>query len=179
MRQCIRRWLTCWALLLALACSSPEPQPPAPAPLPEHPVRIISLAPSITEILFALNLDERIVGVTQFCNYPPAATERTSVGGYYNPNYEAMIALKPDLVILLREHTREREHFDSLGVPWLEVNHHSIAKIFASMETIGQATGSRERAKRLIADLKTKLEKIGHRTKNLPRPKVQIGRAHV
>ncbi len=62
--------------------------------------RIISLAPNITEILYALGLDDRIVGVTSFCDYPPQAKEKQKIGGMSNPSIEAIISLKPDIVIL-------------------------------------------------------------------------------
>ena len=68
------------------------------------PVRIVSLAPSITETLFALGLGDRVVGVTRFCAYPPEARTRPRVGGYFDPSYEAIVALRPDLVVILREH---------------------------------------------------------------------------
>ena len=63
--------------------------------------RIVSMAPSITETLFALGLDDRVVGVTQYCDYPPEAQSKPCVGGYLNPNYEAVVSLRPDLVITL------------------------------------------------------------------------------
>ena len=68
------------------------------------PQRIISLAPSTTEIVFALGLGDRLVGVTRYCDYPPAATNIAKVGGYVDPSYEAMVALEPDLSILLSTH---------------------------------------------------------------------------
>src|SRR5207244_8574867 len=71
------------------------------------PARIVSLVPSVTEILYTLGAEERLVGVTDFCDYPPAARQRPSVGGMVNPNLEAIVALKPDLVIATTEGNRE------------------------------------------------------------------------
>jgi ABC-type hemin transport system substrate-binding protein len=68
------------------------------------PARIISLAPSVTEILYELELEDHVVGVTRYCDYPPRALEKSSVGGYFDVNYEAVLALEPDLVICLIEH---------------------------------------------------------------------------
>src|SRR5206468_11841757 len=61
--------------------------------------RIVSLAPNITELLFALGLGDRVVGVTEFCNYPPEALRLPKVGGFVNPNAEAILALRPELVV--------------------------------------------------------------------------------
>lgn len=69
--------------------------------LPDHPERIVSLAPATTEVLYALNLGERIVGVTDYCNYPLQAAGVTRVGGYTNPNLERLCSLKPDLVLAM------------------------------------------------------------------------------
>src|SRR5687768_10554455 len=71
--------------------------------LPAPPVRIVSLVPSATEILFALGVDDRLVGVTRFCDYPEAARRKPGVGDMLAPNLEAIAALKPDLVIATDE----------------------------------------------------------------------------
>src|SRR5205814_810512 len=100
----------------ARACRRPRPRIPLLDPRPgarrdrarlpgraAPPARIVSLVPSVTEILYALGAEERLVGVTDFCDYPPAARQRPSVGGMVNPNLEAIVALKPDLVIATTE----------------------------------------------------------------------------
>jgi len=78
--------------------------------------RIISLAPSTTEILFTLGLDDRLVGVTRYCDYPAATSEIAKVGGYVDPNYEAIAALAPDLIVLLKEHKLPERHFRDQGL---------------------------------------------------------------
>ena len=72
-----------------------------------YPMRIVSMAPSITEVVFPLGLGERVVGVSNFCDYPPEALEKRKVGGVVNPNMEAIVALNPDLVISLPNVTHE------------------------------------------------------------------------
>src|SRR6185369_5318687 len=88
------------ALVLALAPGcSPAPGPARePAALP--PSRIVSLAPALTEILFAVGAGDRVVGVTAFCDYPPEARQLPKVGGYTTPSVEAILALRPDLVLV-------------------------------------------------------------------------------
>ena len=73
--------------------------------IPDSPKRIVSMAPSITEILFALGLDEEIVGVTDFCDYPEAALTKQRVGGFVNPSIEKIVSLKPDLILGIRDGT--------------------------------------------------------------------------
>jgi iron complex transport system substrate-binding protein len=67
--------------------------------VPDHPERIISMAPSITETLYELEVDDRLVGVTDYCNYPVNASTKTSIGGFSTPNMEVMVSLNPDLII--------------------------------------------------------------------------------
>ena len=81
--------------------------------LPAPPGRIVSLVPSVTEILFAIGARDVLVGVTDFCDYPPEARRKAHVGDMVNPNLEAVITLKPDLVVATRSGNRE-ETFDQL-----------------------------------------------------------------
>src|SRR5688500_13562145 len=81
------------------------------------PQRIVSLAPSITEALFAVSLGTRVVGVTRYCRFPPEAQSIAQVGGYMNPSYEALASLRPDLVPVLPEHEDIQPHLRALGVP--------------------------------------------------------------
>ena len=75
-----------------------------PAPPTRGYSRVVSMAPSITETLYALNLADKVAGVTRYCDYPPEAKAKPQVGGLLDPNYEAIVALEPDLAILLPIH---------------------------------------------------------------------------
>ena len=77
-----------------------EPSPPEQLPSDAPCERIVSTAPSITETLFALGLGERVVGVTRYCRYPAEALAKPKIGGYFDPNFEAIVGLKPDVVIV-------------------------------------------------------------------------------
>src|SRR5258708_9583744 len=81
--------------------------------LSDHPKRIVSLAPSLTETLFAMGAGDRVVGVTDYCDYPPEAQARQKVGGLINPNLERITALYPDLVLITKEGNR-RESLTAL-----------------------------------------------------------------
>lgn len=143
-------------------------------PSSNYPQRIISLAPSITETLYALGLGDKIVGVTRYCIYPPEANEKPKLGGYYDPSLESIISLEPDLVILLAEHKRVKETMENLGVKTLQIEHRYIDEIINSIEVIGKVCGAEENAGELIDDTRTRLEKIRAVTRNKAPKKVMI-----
>lgn len=126
----------------------------------DYPKRIISLSPGITEIAFAIGLDEEIVGVTTFCKYPRKARTRTRVGGFMNLNYETVIGLDPDLVIATTYHEETVAQLENLGIKSLVVEKNdSIDLILKSVKAIGGAVGRRREAENLVADIESKLEK--------------------
>ena len=135
---------------------------------------IVSLAPSITEILFALGLEDRIAGVTRYCDFPPAARTKTRVGGYYDPNYESVVRLCPDLVIMLDGHEGPRRYLPELGLNTLMVNHEGISGILNSITVIGKTCGVGTKAESMVQDLRSRMEKIRQKTQGLPRPRVVI-----
>jgi iron complex transport system substrate-binding protein len=141
---------------------------------PQFPQHIVSLAPSITETLYALGLMDRVVGVTRYCDYPPEALKKTRIGGYYDPNYEAIVMLEPDLIIMLAEHERPREHLAELGYNIIVVNHKSISGILRSIEAVGKACGASDRAGSITNDIKSRMERIRQKTAGLPSPRVMV-----
>ncbi len=140
--------------------------------------RIISLSPSTTETLFALGLDNKVVGRTRFCNFPPEAKSIHEVGGYVDPNYEAMISLKPDLVILLPEQEKVKKYLNELKIKHLTVDNKTISDIKNTIKTIGNTCSAKLGAKKLLSNINTTIEKIRSKTKELTKPKVivSIGR---
>ena len=112
------------ALTGALAAAGCGVAPVRSPAVPGPPQRIVSLAPSLTETLFALGLGDRVVGVTRFCAHPPKARELPQVGGYLDPNYEALVALEPDLVVLIPSSAETGRRLESLGIPVLPVDQH-------------------------------------------------------
>jgi len=136
--------------------------------------RIISLSPNITEILFALGLGEKVVGVTRFCSYPPEAKERMPVGGYLDPNYEAILSLKPDVVILIPEIEQVKKFLSELGIKYLAVSNKTVSDIVSSIDYLGKKFKVEQQAKKIIENIQTKIEQIKVKTKNVTRPKVMI-----
>ncbi|MCC6580479.1 MAG: ABC transporter substrate-binding protein [Phycisphaeraceae bacterium] len=142
---------------------------------PAQPARrVISLAPSITETLFAVGAGNRVVGVTRYCLYPPQAKTVEQVGGYLDHSMEAMLRLKPDLVIAGEEHHDSLEQLRKLGLPILIVHHRMIGGILESIGLIGQATDSLAGAEDLAADIRGRMERVRRKVAGLPRPRVMV-----
>lgn len=123
---------------------------------PAH--RIVSLAPSITECLYALGAGDKVNGVTDFCNYPPEARLKQHVGGMINPSIEAVVGLQPDLVVLSME-GNIREDFRrlvSFGIPVFVSNPRTLEGIYSSLHTLGTLTGREDSARSLVAQLKSR-----------------------
>jgi len=143
--------------------------------LDEAPLkRIISLSPNITEILFDLGLGEKIVGVTNYCNYPEKAQKIARVGGYLDPNFEAIVSLKPDVVIILPEQENVKNFLTELDVIYLEVNNKTISDIFKGIKTIGAQFGRTKRAEKLVAALQASIDRVKSKTATCSKPTVLI-----
>ena len=136
--------------------------------------RIVSLAPSVTELLFALGLGDRVVGVTRQCLYPPEARAIAKIGGYYDPNYEQILRLKPDLVIMLTEHVPEKAMVTNLGIRVLVVDHMTVAGIVRSFTEIGTLCGVKEKAAAIVTDLEARMDRVKKKTSGLSRPRVMV-----
>ena len=122
--------------------------------------RIVSLAPSITEILYALGQGDQVVGVTRYCNYPPEARTKNRIGGYFDLNYEAVVELEPTLIIMLAEHVKAREYFSGTGYQILVVNHLTLDGITSSIELIGAACECKSQAADLTSQIHAQMEDI-------------------
>lgn len=136
--------------------------------------RIVSLAPSVTEILFALGLGERVVGVTRYCNFPPEAKGKTQVGGYVDPNFEELLRLQPDIVIMLTVHTSAQERLRYLGLSTLTVDHATLQGIVGSIMTIGKACGAVLKAQAMVRQITARTDSVRDRTNGCSRPRVLI-----
>jgi iron complex transport system substrate-binding protein len=114
------------------------------------PQRIISLVPSATEMIYALGGEDRLVGRTDFCDFPPAARTKTSVGGMINPSLETMVALKPDLVIATSAGNREEtfQQLTRLGIPVYQVGADRVADVKEVARRLGIAIDRRVTAVR-------------------------------
>ena len=141
----------------------------AAALLAAPPQRIVSTAPSITELLYALGLRDRVVGVTRFCRYPPEAQLKPKIGDYTAPNLEAIAALRPDLVIVQTNPVRLKERLATLRLRVLEINQDTIAAIHQSIRDVAEAAGAQPAAARLSASIDDGLARVRARVAGMPR----------
>ncbi len=141
---------------------------------PYGAARLISMAPSITEVVFDLGLGGRLAGVTRYCDWPEAAREIPRIGGYLDPNYEAILALQPGLVLMLSEQAPRRAFFRELGIPTLTVDHSSIGGVLNSLTEIGRACGAAETAEARVNELRARLERVKKRGEGRARPRVLV-----
>lgn len=135
------------------------------------PQRIVSHVPSITETLFALGLGERVVGVDDYSDYPEEAKSKPSVGNYFNPSIENIVALNPDLV-LTDGHSESIKQLDSLGITYLVIDSKDIDGIFKDIELLGKVTGTEGRAGKLIQDMKQDISRVTSRVKDAAKVRV-------
>ncbi len=138
------------------------------------PERIVSLAPSSTEILFAIGAGDRVVGVTDYCNYPKDAESRTRIGGVSTVSVEKVIALRPDLVIGCRMNGKDVfERLQELGIPVAGLDAKDIDGVFADIMLVGKLTGEEANASAIVSDMKNRLDRIKAQTAHIKeRPRV-------
>jgi iron complex transport system substrate-binding protein len=138
--------------------------------IPAEVRRIVSLAPSLTETIYALELQDRLVGDTNYCDYPPEAQTKAHVGGPMNPNLEQILALHPDLVLATREGNRLEtvEALTRLGLVVYATDPKSVEEVIESVRRLGAVLGARERGDALAVALHARLEQIRRRVSVLP-----------
>ncbi len=140
--------------------------------LAKTPERVVSLAPNITEMLFAIGAGDSVVGVTEFCDYPPEAQTKMHVGDS-RPNLEAILALEPDLVLgmeVVRDDVLET--LQHLKIPLFLMEAKSFEHVYAHIQTLGRIFHRVKEADALVHAMRRDIQAIGDRTKSLPKPRV-------
>jgi iron complex transport system substrate-binding protein len=133
-----------------------------------QPERIISLSPANTEILFALNLGEKVVGITDVCNYPSQTEKKEKIGGYSNPNLEKIIELEPDLILASYGNPAKLiNQLEELNYTVVGLNPKNIDDIISSITMVGKITGKDEEATRLTEEMKERIEAVLSETSSL------------
>ena len=147
--------------------------------VPDRSERLVSLAPSITEILFALGAGARVVGVTQYSNYPPEAAGLPKVGSYVNLSLEKILALRPDVVIGIRDGNPKAviDRLTELGVPCYIVDPKSLQGVITTVHNIGRAVGREQAAEKIAGQMASRIREVERRVAGTARPRVfyQIG----
>ena len=175
-------------LLSLFAACAPPPEEMTPAPieitdqlgrlvrLDKIPQRIISLAPSNTEILFALGLADRVVAVTDYCNYPPEAKEKPSIGGFSTPNIEEVVAHSPDLILATSIHEdRIMPQLEQKGLVVFALDPKTFDEVLSAIALVGEVTGKAEETSKLLAGMQNRIKAVMDKTDSLSqeqRPRV-------
>jgi cobalamin transport system substrate-binding protein len=144
--------------------------------VPKNPKRIISLAPNITEILFAIGAGDRVVGVSEFSNYPNAARSLPKVGTYIKPNLERIIELSPDIVIATADGEKEKEvkKLQSLGIGVYVINPTDFSGIIATVREIGTLVAADVKAEEVAQEMEKKIDEVKERVSGLKVVKVLL-----
>jgi len=184
-RLLIRLAIIAGMITLAAGCTPPMLETPLPQPvvitdsrgqevtLASDVQRIVSLAPSNTEILFALGLGDKVVGVTNFCDYPEEAKAIEKVGDAMSMNVEKIISLSPDLILAIEGMPEVAAKLEEVGMPLVVLQPTDLQSIYETIELVGRATGADEAAEALLASMRQRVDAIGAKMASIEaRPKV-------
>ncbi|WP_330110964.1 helical backbone metal receptor [Methylophaga thalassica] len=140
--------------------------------------RIITLSPSLTETVFALGLGDRVVAVTDYCDYPPQAQALPSVGSYTNTSLEAITRLQPDLVIMLNGQQQRQQQLEQLGIKTLVLDNSTIADIKETIKTIANLTGKQSQATKLLNNIQDQIDYVRNIVNDVTPVRTLVGIAH-
>ncbi len=132
----------------------------SPSTISASITRIVSFAPNITEILYELGLEDKVCGVTQFCKYPPEAAQKEKIGQQADRNYEAVVRLKPDLAVILKEQRDMIAFFDKYSIRYVVVGSDSVDEILESIQSVADACSVGDRGKIIADDLRRRMGSV-------------------
>lgn len=148
--------------------------------VPADPQRVVALAPSVTEIVYALEQERRLVGVTRFSDYPPAAGRLPKVGSYVHLDVERIMALQPDLCLGIKDGNPlvAVQQLEALNIAFFAIDPRDLETVMHSVAMIGKLLRARDRADWILADMQARIERVRRKTEKIePKPSVffQIG----
>lgn len=170
-KRTVAALLTAIAFAASLAAQGRGTAVPLPARVPQ---RIISLVPATTEMLFAMRAGARVIGVSNYDHFPAGVEKLPRVGGLLDPNTEAILALKPDLVVLYDTQTQLKQRLAGAGITVYRYEHKGLPDITATMRTLGDAVGAHASADAGASEIERQLAGIRARTMNRPKPKTLL-----
>lgn len=144
------------------------------APAGAYPKRIVSMSPVGTEILYALGQGKNVVGVTDFCDYPPEARKKPKVGGFATVSLEKLVAMKADLLVLADLQLGFRNDLDRLKIPYVFIMQKDLASVYKSIEETGRLCGAEKNAAALVAKIKSDEAAVCAKVKGLPKKSVVL-----
>jgi iron complex transport system substrate-binding protein len=168
------------ASVLPLMAKTAEDQLGREIQVPDDPKRVVALAPSISEIIFALGQQDRLKGTTQFSNYPPEAAKLPKVGSYVRLDLERIVALNPDLCIAIKDGNPKTiiDRLQSLNIPVFAVNPRNLESLLQTIQRIGGILNASAKAKTLVEDMRSRMQQVDtlvSRIDRRPRVFIQIG----
>jgi iron complex transport system substrate-binding protein len=143
--------------------------------------RVISLAPAITESIYALGAEEKLVGVTNYCDYPVQAQEKEKVGGFINPNIEKIVTLHPDVVIVSPNSGTKsvQQRLASFGIQTLVVDFYSLKGLIETYQVLGKTLNRNEEAVQLIDKLNRTIATVQGKVEGYEGPRLLFVRSHI
>ena len=175
-------------LIITLAACTPSPEEPASpiivvtdqlgrtVKLGKIPQRIISLAPGNTEILYALGLADKLIAVTNYCDYPPEAKEKPSIGGFSRPNLEEIVNHSPDLILATSIHEGEIiASLENRGMTVFALDAKTLDEVLAAITLVGKITAQEKETTQILTEMQTRIKAVTDKTEKLPqeqRPRV-------
>jgi iron complex transport system substrate-binding protein len=184
----MKRSIIGFLLMLCIGCvgqhgSSPIEEHPYPMTVVDDmgrevtilsiPLKIVSLAPSSTEILFALGAGDKLIGNTGYCNYPEGAVSIEKVGGFSDVNIEKVVSLEPDIVFAASIHEESVERLSEFGIPSVVLNPITIEDILDNIDLVGKVICEEKNAKALIETLNHRIDAVKQRAQ-ASHPKVYV-----
>ena len=156
------RVLACWLALLVLASAQTTPK------------RIVSLVPSMTEVLFAIGAGDEVVGVSSYDRFPPELMSKPRDGALIDPDFERILSLKPDLVVVYSTQNDLIDRLKRVGIAMFVSKHAGLADVTASIRDLGARIGRSERAAQIVGAIDRDLGEIKQRVAGRPRPKTAL-----
>lgn len=139
-----------------------------------HQLRLVSLAPSITEVIFAIGAESTLRGVTRYCDYPPEAQALPKIGGFLDPNIESILGRQPHLVLALPQQVDSLRNLERFGVKIHALKQDSISDILSSISNLGALLNAGDAAHTLKEKINAKIHRIQARVRDKPRPRVLV-----
>jgi len=163
------------AWLASVTVSSGTPQRPGrPSAAAPRAARIISLVPSVTEMLFAIGAGDAVIGVSSFDHYPGEVERRTKVGGLLDPDFERILSLRPDLVVVYGTQSDLIDRLSRASIPLFRYEHASLADVTATIRSIGARVGRPQQAGALASEIEGRLARLRAQTAARPRPRTLL-----
>ncbi len=139
-----------------------------------RPARIISLIPAVTEMLFAIGAGDQVVGVSSFDTFPPEVGSRMKVGGLFDPSFERILGLRPDLVVVYGSQDDLVARLSQARIPMFSYRHAGLADITATIRELGERTGRAAQARTLADDIERELAAVRRASEGRQRPKTLL-----